>query len=90
MNELVSTTLEEIRARAVALLQSLTVEDSNGASQLGAFEEAREALEALPLNTEDSVVARNRLKSAYMYLETGERCAAVYELRLLTRRLGHD
>ena len=49
----------------------------------------REALEALPLATEEAAVMRNRLANARSYLEAGEHGAASYELRLLACSLAN-
>ena len=51
------------------------------------FQEAQEALEALPLDTTAFGLAVNRLANARRYLKSGEHGAARYELRLLRRSL---
>jgi hypothetical protein len=51
------------------------------------FAQARALLETLPLSTEDFGVACNRLANAQRYLESGERGAACFELRLLLKHL---
>lgn len=80
-------TLQQIRAHASQSLNRL-IERASGAGGLAAeFQEAHEALEALPLTTAQFATARNRLESARSYLDTGERGAALYELRLLRRSL---
>lgn len=46
-----------------------------------------EALQALPLGTDDYLACFNELRNARAYLATGEKGAARYEFRLLHRRL---
>jgi hypothetical protein len=48
-----------------------------------AWEQMRQALEALPLDTGSFAVALNRLNNARTYWEGGETGAAQFELRLL-------
>jgi hypothetical protein len=51
------------------------------------FHQARQALECLPLNRDEFATATNRLANAHSYLDRGERGAALFELRLLSRSL---
>jgi hypothetical protein len=80
-------TLTEIYAHAASELATLLAEVAEGNASAAEFDEARAALEALPLNVEEAAIARNRLSNARNYAEAGERGAACYELRLLARSL---
>src|SRR4029077_2092075 len=51
------------------------------------FNEARLALECLPLSTDEFATAINRLANARSYLQAGERGAARFELLQLLRSL---
>jgi hypothetical protein len=51
------------------------------------FTDARRVLECLPLTQAQFATATNRLANAHTYLQTGERGAALFELRLLLRSL---
>ena len=80
-------TLEQVRARAFMCLTQLIEQVFGVGCPTAKFQEAHEALEALPLTTAEFATAQNRLNNARSYLEAGERGAALYELRLLLRSL---
>jgi hypothetical protein len=79
--------VEQIRAHAFTCLAKLIVQVFSAGCATAEFQEAREALEALPLTTAEITIARNRLNNAQHYLQSGECGAAQYELRLLRRNL---
>ena len=80
-------TLEQIRAHVFTCLTQLIEQVFSAGLPTAEFQQAREALGALPLPTAEFATARNRLNNARSYLEAGERGAALYELRLLLRSL---
>ena len=84
MQKLVQTTLEQIHSHATACLDTLIEQVFNETPPAESWDVARMALEALPLDTEEAAVMRNRLANAQNYLEAGERGVACYELRLLS------
>ena len=87
MTQSVQPTLEQIRSHALACLAALVEDVSCGTPTTARWDAVRHALEALPTTTEEASVMRNRLRNAQVYLETDERGAARYELRLLSSRL---
>jgi hypothetical protein len=87
MNKQSARALEQVRAHALTCLTQLIEQVFNAGRTAAEFQEAHEALEALPLTTAAFGTARNRLLNARSYLEGGERGAALYELRLLLRAL---
>jgi hypothetical protein len=89
VKKLVPTTLEQIRSRANAYLDTLIKQVSSDAPPAASWNMAHKALEALPLATEEAAVMRNRLANAQSYLAAGERGAARYELRLLACSLAN-
>jgi hypothetical protein len=80
-------TLERRRAHAATCLARLIEQLFRAGCPTASFQEAHEALEALPLTAGEFATARNRLTNARSYREAGERGAALYELRLLWRTL---
>ncbi len=84
-------TIEDICLQAVQrieTLHSLLKRDRHPTSTFGAaFAKVRMLLNALPLDTEEFALAGNRLRNAARYLTSGERGAACYELKLLSRKL---
>jgi hypothetical protein len=89
VKRLVPTTLEQIHSHAIACLDTLIEQVSRDTPRAESWNVARQALEALPLATEEATVLRNRLANAQSYLEAGERGAARYELRLLACSLAN-
>ena len=79
--------LDQTRSRATACLSAITEQAPRGALTPREWDAARSAIEALPLTSGEAAAARNRLDNARHYLDAGERDAAGYELRLLTRSL---
>ena len=79
--------LEQVRALVLTCLARLIEQVFSAVCLTAEFQEAQEALEALPLTTAEFATARNRLNNARSYLESGEDGAARYELRLLRRSL---
>jgi hypothetical protein len=82
-------TFEQIRLHLFTCLDDIGEQVFSSGRPTSEFQEAREALEALPLTTAEIATARNRLENARGYVEAGERGAARYELRLLRRSLEH-
>ena len=76
-------------SHANACLDALIKQVSSDAPPADSWNLAHKTLEALPLATEEAAVMRNRLANAQNYLETGERGAARYELRLLACSLAN-
>jgi hypothetical protein len=89
MQQSAPQTLEQIRALVFTRLIQLIDQVSIGTSPADSWDQARQALEALPLAAEEAAVMRNRFANARSYLEAGERGAASYELRLLACRLAN-
>src|SRR5262245_16991170 len=87
VRKLAQTTLEQIHSHATACLDTLSEQVSSDTPPADSWDVTRKALEALPLATDEAAVMRNRLANAQSYLEAGERGAARYELRLLSRSL---
>jgi hypothetical protein len=87
VSKLVQTSLKQLYTRATTSLETLTAQVSSGTPRAESWNVARNALEALPLATEEAAVMRNRLTNSQNYLEAGERGAARYELRLLRHTL---
>lgn len=79
--------IDELRAFVLATLHALSDGIASGPVSLADWDRAREALEAVPLSTEDTGTARNRLGNARAYYDAGESGAAHFELRLLTQSL---
>ena len=79
--------IESVRNRACQSLDGLLNQGFRQGNAAQAFEEIRDLLEALPLNSEEFALAVNRLASALQYHQSGEHGAARYELRLLRRSL---
>jgi hypothetical protein len=78
---------EQIRAHLVTFLTQLIEQVFSARCPTAEFREAHKVLEALPLTTAEFATARNRLNNARTYLESGERGAALFELRLLRRSM---
>ena len=78
---------EEIREVLIFAVDELIKGISEAKVSDGEFAAARLAIEALPLTTDEFCVTINRLKNAQRYLDSGERGAASYELKMLSRRL---
>jgi hypothetical protein len=79
--------LDQTHSHASTCLSTLCERAARGAPTLAEWDAAREAIEALPLAAGEAATARNRLANARRYLDAGQREAAGYELRLLTRSL---
>lgn len=86
-------TIEDICLQAVECIETLHALlkwDTNPADTYeDAIAEVWMLLDALPLNTDEFALAGNRLRNSTRYLKSGERGAACYELKLLSRNLGH-
>jgi hypothetical protein len=89
VKRIVRTTLGQIHSHTAACLDTLIQQVSSDTPSSYSWEVALKALEALPLATEEAAVMRNRLANAQSYLGAGERGAACYELRLLSRSLAN-
>ena len=87
MNKLSQTTLEQLHSRALACVNALFLRIPFGTPPTDDWDQAREAIDALPLCTEVAATAHNRLNNARAYSDADERGAARYELRLLTKGL---
>ncbi len=87
-------TIEDIFLQAVERIETLHAllkRDTNATDTYeDAFAEVQLILGALPLNTDEFALAGNRLRNAGRYLKSGERGAACYELKLLSRNLAHN
>ena len=87
-------TIEDLYLQAVERIETLHVRlkrDTNPADTYeDAFAEVQLILDALPLNTDEFALAGNRLRNAARYLKSGDRGAACYELKLLSRNLAHN
>ena len=87
-------TIEDICLQGVQRIETLHAllkRDTHAADACeDAFAEVWMILDALPLDTDDFALAGNRLRNATRYLESGERGAACYELKLLSRNLTHN
>ena len=79
--------LEQSRALVLTCLARLIEQVFSAGCPTTEFQEAQEALEALPLDTTAFGLVVNRLANAQRYLKSGEHGAARYELRLLRRSL---
>jgi hypothetical protein len=89
MTKFTHTTLEQIRSQATACLGALIDQVSLGTPPADTWDQARQALEALPLTSEEAGVMRNRLANSRGYLGAGEPGAARFELRLLACSLAN-
>ena len=89
MMKLVPTTLEQIHSHATECVNTLRKQVCSETPPAESWDVARKALEALPSATGEAAVMRNRLDSARNYFQGGERGAADYELRLLSRSLAN-
>jgi hypothetical protein len=80
-----------IHAACQAVLRSLDAQlDDNGVHDpLENLAEVAALLETLPLATEESGLAHNRLRNARRYYQAREAGAARFELRLLASSLRH-
>ena len=74
---------EEVRDRLVEYLKPLIEQEKVADVWKDLLTRAALLLESLPLTTSEFSVAMNRLNNARRYLESDERGAARYELRLL-------
>ncbi len=87
-------TIEDLCLQAVQRIETLHTQikrDTHPADKFaGAFAEVRMILDALPLDTEEFALAGNRLRNAARYVKSGERGAACYELKMLSRKLAHN
>ena len=87
-------TIEDICLQAVERIDTLIALLNGGPIAFDKTEEkcaeVQMLLEALPLNTDEFALAGNRLRNAARYLKSGERGAACYELKLLSRNLAHN
>ncbi len=87
-------TIEDICLQAVERIETLherLKRDTNPTDAYeDAFAEVQLILSALPLNTDEFALAGNRLRNAAKYLKSGERGAARYELKLLSRKLARN
>ncbi len=87
-------TIEDLYLQAVERIETLHVRLKRGTNPADiyedAFAEVQLILDALPLNTDEFALAGNRLRNAARYLKSGERGAACYELKLLSRNLAHN
>ena len=79
--------IDEIWRTALSRLRCLTAQVAHGHEASFAFEEFFAMLAALPLSSDEFGLAGNRLNNARRYLQSAERGAAGYELRLLERTL---
>jgi hypothetical protein len=78
---------DSIRALLCEGLDQLLGERSRQEVPVAFLDQLRLLLEALPLDSTEFSLAWNRLANARHYLESGERGAARFELRLLRRSL---
>jgi len=87
-------TIADICLQAVERIETLHARLKRNTNPTGSYEDAfaevQLILGALPLNTDEFALAGNRLRNAVRYLKSGERGAACYELKLLTRKLAHN
>jgi len=78
---LVAAAFERLTHMAERLLRDVT----NGEGGSPHFENVRELLASVPLNTEEHAIASQRLANAWRYAGEGEHGAARYELAMLVR-----
>jgi len=87
-------TIEDIFGQATRKVKSLLAQieqatGSNGDNGDG-IAELKQLLEALPFSTAEFGLATNRLRNANRYLQSQERGAARYELKMLALSLGRN
>ncbi len=87
-------TIEDIFGQATRKVKSLLAQieqatGSNGDNGDG-IAELKQLLEALPFSTAEFGLATNRLRNASRYLQSQERGAARYELKMLALSLGRN
>ena len=81
----ITAELFEIFALALELLEK---QSTNETVLPGQWEDLRQILEALPLSSPEFSVGVNRLENVHRYFQQEENGAAMFELRLLQRRMG--
>ena len=85
--EQVSVSPDEVRSQLAGRLRRLIDQEVDADGWLDELTEALVLLESLPLSTSEYGLAASRLNNARRYLESSERGAARYELRLVAGSL---
>jgi hypothetical protein len=72
-----------LRVHFTQSLAEVLLQSHRGLILEDAWDQIRDALQAMPLGTDQFAVALHRLNNVRCYLEEGEHGAALYEVRLL-------